>query len=181
MIFPFVKINDAVILDRSNWVVQGGAGWEWEQEIYRAVEDFIVEAQAPGIRMERGKWVPGFSDWVFGRGQGCLRISNSLDGDLETIVICVAVSSFGESLVVNWWSMVKLGFWRWLLERAGYWLEGKPVPTPLAVELDVRQRETLLRPFTSVAFTATQTAVQQVMEALGHDLSDLHSKGGFLT
>lgn len=178
VIFPFIKISEDAILDKSHWVIQGGAGWE--PEIYRAVEEFLEDNLVPDIKMEYGIWATGFLDWVLGRGQGCLRISNMLDNDLHAFAVCVAVSSFGDSLLINWWLLTAPGFARWLMESAGYWLEGKPVPTPLVVSLDLRQQDTLLRPLTSATFSAAQSAVQEVMEALGHDVSDLHSASGFL-
>lgn len=179
MIFPFVRIHDGEILDRSSWVLEDGAGWE--AEIYRLVEESIKDSQAPKMRFEYGKIAPGFFDWLFGDRRGCLRVTNVFDDDLRTIVSCISVNDYGTALVVNWWLMTKLGFWRWLLERAQYWLEGKKPPVPLTVELDVVQKDILMKGFVTVVFTALQRAVEGVMQELGQDKGSLDSKSGFVT
>jgi hypothetical protein len=178
MIFPFVRIHDGEILDRSSWVLEDGAGWEGE--IYCRIEDAIKGVQAPKIKFEYGKIAPGFFAWLFGHRRHCLRVMNVLDGDLQTIVVCISVNSYGSALVVNWWLLTKLGFWRWLLERAGYWLDNKKPPVPLTVELDVVQKDILMKGFVTVVVTALQRAVEAVMQELGQDKGTVDSKSGFV-
>lgn len=132
------------------------------------------------IKFEYGKIAPGFFAWLFGHRRHCLRVMNVLDGDLQTIVVCISVNSYGSALVVNWWLLTKLGFWRWLLERAGYWLDNKKPPVPLTVELDVVQKDILMKGFVTVVVTALQRAVEAVMQELGQDKGTVDSKSGFV-
>jgi hypothetical protein len=178
VILLFMKIHEDVILDRSSWVLEDGAGWE--SEIYRRVEEGIKGVQAPKIKLEYGKIAPGFLGWLFGNRRDCLRVTNVLDDDLRTIVVCISVNSYGNALVVNWWLLTKLGFWRWLMDRAGFWLEGKKPPIPLTVELSVVQKDILTKGFVTVVFTGLQRTVESVIQELGQDKDSIDSKSGFV-
>jgi len=178
VIFPFMRIHDGEILDRWNAVVEDGCGHE--EDIYRGIESFVRESGVPDIRMERGTLATGFLAWVFGDRRDCLRVTNTLDADVETVVVCISVASYGSALTVNWWVLSKLGLWRWLVERTRYWVEEAKPPTPLVVEMDTFQKDILMKAFGTVLFTGLQLAVQEIMQGLGKDTSGLDSTSGFL-
>ena len=82
-------------------------------------------------------------------------------------MVCISVASYGSALLVNWWVLTKLGFWRWLVERAKYWAEDATPPAPLVVEMDTFQKDIVMNAFGTVVFTGLQRAVQEVMQGLG--------------
>lgn len=175
MFLPVI-VNQNVVLDSWSTVIEDGAGRGGE--IFRLVENFIVDHKVPAVKTKRQRMAHSYLGWLLGDSQECLTVVNTIDGDLNTFAVHLTTMDFGSSLSAAYFLCTRLGLLRALVERAGYWLDQQAVRKPLAVELNVLQRELLMKSFTTVVFTALQTAVQQVMQGLGGD-GDLNSQAGF--
>jgi len=177
MFLPVI-VNSTVLLDSTSMIIEDGA--DRASEIYLGVEEFIAACNVPEVRIKRQRLAPSLLGALLGDRRDCLTVINTLDSDLRTFAVHITANDYGSALVVNWWLCARLGFWRTLVEKAGYWLESKPPPVPLTAELDLFQKDILMKGFVTVVFTALQRAVEEVMQGLGQDISDLESKSGFV-
>jgi hypothetical protein len=176
MFFPIV-VNNGVLLDSWNTVIEEGKGVE--SKIYRGVEEAIRECEIP-VNIKHHKIAPGWVGLVLGDWWDCMTVRGCLDKDIGTFVVHITANSVGTALVVNYFLTTRLGFWRALVEKAGYWLDGKKPPMPLTVELNVVQKEILMKGFVSVVFTALQQAVEEMLQELGCEKNPIDSKSGFV-
>lgn len=174
MFLPVI-VNQDVVLDSWSAVLEDGAGYGGE--IFRLVEEFLAEHDVPAVRIKHQQLAPSFLGALLGNRRDCLTVVNTLDAALRTFAVHVVASDFGTALVVNWWLCARLGFFRALIEKAGYWLESKKPPVPLVVELDVFQKDLLLRGFSVVVYSALQHAIEQVRQ--GKKMKGGNSTSGF--
>ena len=175
--FVPVIVNNGVILDTWSALIEDGQGME--SEIYGGVEEVIKECDVRlSIKFE--KFAPGWLAAILGNRRDCMTIRNGFDPDLQTFAVHITANTIGTALVVYYFLTTRLGLWRALVEKAEYWLDSEKPPVPLTVELDVVQKEILMRGFTTIVFTALQRVVEEVMQGLGRDAGTLDSKSGFV-
>ena len=174
----FKVINDTVILDRWSTVIPEGAGLA--EQLYQRTEHFIRQSQAPGVRIRRKTLAPGWLEGIFGSRRKFLEVSTSSYSALGSYVIDINGSDYGDSMVVSWFLITRIGALGTVVGNVSHRLSGKEVPATLTADLDLFQKNIQLKGFATTVHRALLQAVDELMQGLGQDTNQIDPRTGFL-
>lgn len=163
-----ITLNDQKIQERWGQVIERGSGKT--EALYKMTQDFLKEAQAPGVSWEFTEVKTG----MFGSKRVYLLVNNEA---LKDFRMYIAARDYGSQLDVQWYMTVEPGFLKSTISRA---IAGEGGEQALSWALNIFDQQEL-GAYATTVHHCLMKAVDKVATELGQDPSKFNRKSkGFL-
>ena len=163
-----ITLNDQKIQERWGQIIEHGNGKA--DTIYKMTQDFLKEAQAPGVAWEFTDVKTG----MFGSKRVYLLVTNEA---LKDFRMYIAARDYGSHLDVQWYMTVEPGFLKSTISRA---IAGEGGEQAMSWALNIFDQQELSA-YAATVHSSLLKAVDAVAKGLGQDPTKFNRKSkGFL-